>query len=98
MGIGILIGAIAGIIGFLPLFAALRLSLRSTASGSLGVLGFSFGGVFASLVVLVVELIACAVVARAFVLPFGLAEMCALVVSTACYAIYKSGLFASQRQ
>lgn len=51
-----------------------------------------------SLVVLIAELIACAIVARPLVLPFGIAEMLVLIASTAVYVVYKNGLGPRRKQ
>lgn len=98
MALAIVIGAFAGLIGFIPLFVALRLSRRSTSTQALNAALYGLAGVFVSLVVLIVELIVCAQVARPLVLPFGIAEMLALIVSTAVYVVYKNGLGPRKKQ
>ena len=98
MALAIVIGAVAGLIGFIPLFVALRLSRRSASATALNAALYGLAGVFVSLIVLVVELIVCAQVARSLVLPFGIAEMLALIVSTALYVVYKNGLGTRRKQ
>ncbi len=98
MALAIVIGAVAGLIGFIPLFVALRLSRRSASAAALNAALYGLAGVFVSLIVLVVELIVCAQVARSLVLPFGIAEMLALIVSTALYVVYKNGLGTRRKQ
>ena len=73
----ILIGAITGFVGFLPLFAA---------NAAL----YGLGGTFVSLVVVAVALIVCALVARPSVFPFGMAEIVSLIVCTAAYVWRKN--------
>lgn len=92
MVLAIVIGALAGFVGFLPLFIALRLSRRSLSTTAMNAALYGLVGVFISLVVLIVEMIVCAMVARSLILPFGLAEMLTLIVSTAIYVAYKNGL------
>ena len=82
-------GIAAGIIGFLPLFISLRLARRST---SLSAMSAGLYGTFVSLIVVAVALIVCAMVARDVVLPFGVAEIVALIVSTSAYVVYKNVL------
>ena len=94
MALAILIGAGAGLLGFIPLFIALRLSRRSASATALNAALYGLAGVSVSLVVLIVELI----VARPLVLPFGIAEMLALIVSTAAYVVYKNGLGPRKKQ
>ena len=75
-------GIAAGIIGFLPLFISLRLARRSTSLSAMSAGLYGLAGTFVSLIVVAVALIVCAMVARDVVLPFGVAEIVALIVST----------------
>ena len=88
----IAIGILAGFLGFIPLFAALRLSRKSTSVNPLTAGLFGLGGFFISLIVLAVCMIVCAQMAREMILPFGLAEMLALIVFTSVYVVYKNVL------
>lgn len=90
MAIAIAAGVCAGIVGFLPLFAALRLARRSASTSAMSAGLYGLGGTFVSLIIVAVALIVCAVVSRESVLAFGLAEMLALIVSTAVYVVYKN--------
>lgn len=90
MVLAILIGAAAGFIGFVPLFVSLRLSRRSSSIEPLTAGLYGLSGVFVSLIILVVALIICSQVARTFILPFGIAEMLVLIVSTGVYVVYKN--------
>lgn len=98
MFLAILAGIGAGIVGFLPLYASMRLSKRSLSLSTANTALHGLGGVCVSLVVLVVELIICAKVARGMVLPFGLAEMLALIVSTSVYAMMRNGIIARKKR
>lgn len=83
-------GIVAGLIGFLPLFVSLRLARRSTSTSAMSAGLYGLAGVFVSLIIVAAALIICAVVARESVLPFGIAEIVALIVSTSIYVVYKN--------
>ena len=53
---------------------------------------YGLAGTFVSLIVVAVALIVCAMVARDVVLPFGVAEIVALIASTSAYVVYKNVL------
>ena len=91
MAAAIVLGILAGIAGFIPLFIALRLSRKSTSTSPLSAGLYGLGGFF-SLIVVAVALIICAVVAREMVLPFAVAEILTLVVVTSIYVVYKNVL------
>ena len=86
----ILIGAITGFVGFLPLFAALRLARKQPSVSIANAALYGLGGTFVSLVVVAVALIVCAIVARPSVFPFGMAEIVSLIVCTAAYVWRKN--------
>ena len=73
-------GIAAGIIGFLPLFISLRLARRSTSLSAMSAGLYGLAGTFVSLIVVAVAL------------PFGVAEIVALIVSTSAYVVYKNVL------
>ena len=85
----ILIGAITGFVGFLPLFAALRLARKHPSVSIANAALYGLGGTFVSLVVVAVALIVCALVARPS-FPFGMAEIVSLIVCTAAYVWRKN--------
>lgn len=85
-------GIAAGIIGFLPLFVSLRLARRSDSISPMSMGLYGLAGVFVSLIIVAVALILCAVLARDVVLPFGVAEILALILSTSLYVVYKNVL------
>lgn len=92
MLVAIVVGAAAGIIGFLPQFASLRLARRSTDLSAMNAGLYGLAGTFVSLIVVVAALIICAVVNRSMVLPFGIAEIVTLIGSSSAYAVYKNVL------
>lgn len=53
---------------------------------------YGLAGVFVSLIIVAVALIVCAVVSRDSVLPFAIAEILALILSTSAYVVYKNVL------
>lgn len=85
----IVLGAVCGVLGFVPLMAGLRLARKATSTSNLGHAGALLLGVFGSFILLIGTLIACIVVARDAVLPFTLAEVVALTVSAVAYGAYK---------
>ena len=80
--VAIVLGAVCGVLGFLPLYMGLRLARKATPTSNLGHAGALLLGVLLSFVLLVIAFIACALVARDLVLPFVLAEVAGLIVST----------------
>lgn len=84
-----LLGAIMGIVGFLPLWGGLRLARRATATSNLGQLGACLLGLLVSFVLLAAASIICIAVARPLTLPFVLAEAIALAASAIIYGITK---------
>lgn len=85
----IILGAVSGIAGFLPLFAGLQLARRATDTSNLGHLGALLLGLLGSFLVLMGTALACVVIARELVLPFTLAEVGGLVVSAIVFGICK---------
>ena len=90
MGVAIVLGIIAGFVGFLALFAALRLSRRSTSTSPLNAGLYGLGGSCVSLLIVAVALIICAITAREMVIPFAIAEIVVLIVATVIYVLYKN--------
>ena len=89
MAVAIVLGALAGAAGFAPLFAGLRMTRRVTDTSNLGHAGALLLGVLLSVAVLFVTAIACALLAREFVLPFVLAEVVALSVAAIGFGLYQ---------
>ena len=77
----IVLGAVSGILGFLPLYMGLRLARKATPTSNLGHAGALLLGVLLSFLILVAAFIVCIFVARDLVLPFVLTEVGGLVVS-----------------
>lgn len=98
MMLSIVAGIAAGIIGFLPLAASMRISRKSLSLSTASTALQGLTGVFVSLVVLVVELLVCVRVAREAVLPFGVAEMLALIACTSVYILFRNGIIARKKR
>ena len=81
----IVLGAVSGILGFLPLYLGLRLARKATPTSNLGHAGALLLGVLLSFLILVAAFIVCIFVARDLVLPFVLAEVGGLVVSAVAF-------------
>lgn len=81
----IVLGAVSGVVGFLPLYMGLRLARKATPTSNLGHAGALLLGVLLSFLILVAAFIVCIFVARDLVLPFVLAEVGGLVVSAVAF-------------
>ena len=81
----IVLGAVSGILGFLPLYMGLRLARKATPTSNLGHAGALLLGVLLSFLILVAAFIVCIFVARDLVLPFVLADVGGLVVSAVAF-------------
>ncbi|HIY82557.1 MAG TPA: hypothetical protein H9823_01720 [Candidatus Rubneribacter avistercoris] len=85
----IVLGALAGAAGFVPLFAGLRMTRRVTDTSNIGHAGALLLGVLLSFIVIFVSAIICIVAARDLVLPFVLAEVVALAAVAIGFGVVK---------
>ena len=85
MVVAILLGACAGFLGFLPLWAALLLTQRSTETGMGATAMQSLGGVTASLLILALTMFAAARFAHDYVGVFGAVELITFVLVSVVY-------------
>lgn len=92
MLVAVILGIVIGVVGFIPMFASLRLSRRFELLNAMTLGLYGLTGVFVSLIIVAVALIVCAVVAREFVVPFAVAEIISLILSTSIYVVYKNVL------
>ncbi len=81
MVVAIVLGALAGVVGFLPLVRSIDLAKNATPTSNLGHAGALLLGVLVSFVILAVAVVVCIVVARDLTVAFALAEAGALIVS-----------------
>ena len=98
MALVVLMGAIAGFVGFLPLWAALKLMQRSADVGMLSTAAKSLGGVFVSLVLLACAMLACSVFAHDYVGVFGAVELVAFVVFSVAYFMRRNKVLKRKAQ
>lgn len=90
--LGIILGAVAGFIAFLPLFAAIRISRRVTSVKMLASATNALLGTAISLALAVAGLLLCSNYGHDVILPFGCAEIVTLVTSISVYVVYKNVL------
>ena len=83
----IFLGILAGLLGFLPLFLAMRLGRRSTSIEPLTVGLYGLGGTCLSLVVLIVLLLLAAVNARSQLVSFAVSEVVVFLGVTIAYFV-----------
>lgn len=86
----IVLGALVGLLGFAPLFLSFRLARKHPSTGTLSLGLYGLGGVFVSLVVLVVGLILCAVCARDGLVAFAIAEAVVFLGATILFVVRKN--------
>ena len=92
----IVLGALTGALGFLPLLLSLRLARRSTSTEALTIGMYGLAGVCVSFIILVVALVACGITAKASVLPFAVSETAVFLSATIVFVVYKN-LLAKRR-
>lgn len=88
----ILLGIVAGILAFLPLFGAMRLSRRVTEMKASTVGLYALAGACISLLILIVCTVVCGITARGSIVPFTVAEGVAFLGFTIAYVMYKNAL------
>ena len=89
MAIAIVLGLLAGVVGFAPLLIALRLTRRVTATSNFGYMSILLIGLVISFVLMFAFAIICINVYRDVAMPFVLAEAVALSVVAIGYGISK---------
>lgn len=89
----ILFGALTGLLGFVPLFLAFRLARKHPSTNTLTFGLFGLGGVFVSLIILVVGLIICAMTARDGLVGFAIAEVVVFLGATIAFVLKRNYVF-----
>ena len=89
MAVAIILGALAGLAGFIPLWFGLRLTRKTTHAGVAGSMTVLLLGLLVSFAVLLGCAFGCIYVARDLALPFVLAEVVALSVIAIVYGVNK---------
>lgn len=88
MILAIILGIVAGLIGFTPLYLGQRHAEKmSKQSSALGYVGAALFPVLISFALLAAAMFVCAFVARAVLLPFALAEVAVLVIAAVALGI-----------
>ncbi len=87
MAVAIVLGALSGVIGFLPLYFGLRLTKRTAASGVAGSMTILIIMLIVSFAVLFALAILCVVFYRSLALAFVLAEVIALSVVAIVFGV-----------
>ena len=87
MAIAILLGAVLGVVGFIPLFIGLRLTKHVTATSNFGYMSILIISLVVSFVLLFVFAILCAMFFRDVALPFALAEAVGLSVCAIVFGV-----------
>lgn len=89
MALAICLGAVAGIVGFLPLLAATRAVKHVTSTSNFSYATILIVAVIASAIVLVGAVIICALLDKAKVLAFAGAEAAGLIVFAIVFGLRK---------
>lgn len=89
----IFFGALTGLLGFVPLFLAFKLARKHVSTGTLSLGLFGLGGVFVSLIILVVGLIICAMTVRDGLVGFAIAEAAVFLGATIVFVLKKNYIF-----
>lgn len=87
MIVAIIAGAVAGIVGFLPLIWGMNAARKATPTSNIGYAGGLLLGVLGSFVFLAALLVICIVAFRDLTLPFALAMAAGLVVTAIAYGV-----------
>jgi len=91
-GMHILVGALAGFLGFLPLVGSANMARRHPSTGTLSFGLYALGGVAISLVILIVSVVACAMVARECLVGFVVAEGVVFLGATIVYVLRRNSI------
>lgn len=97
MAVAIVCGAIAGIIGFVPLIVGLRMTRKVTATSNFGHMSILLLSLIISFVLMFAFAIICVNVARDVAMPFVLAEAVALSVFAIAFGV-KRTLMGKEKQ
>ena len=87
MAIAIVLGALSGLVGFLPLLFGLRMTRKTVSAGLVGSMMVLFLGIVVSFVILVMTAVVCIAFDRGLGLPFVAAEVIALSTVAIAYGV-----------
>ena len=88
--VAVVVGVIVGIASFAPLIFGMNKARNATATSNLGHAGSLLLGVFLSLAILAVSVVACVMLVREAAVPFTLGAAGGLVVATVVFGISKN--------
>lgn len=89
----ILLGALAGLLGFAPIFLSFHLSRKHPSTGTMSLGLYGLGGVSVSLIVLIVATVACGFAARDQIVAFTVAEAVVFLGATIVFVVRKNAPF-----
>lgn len=87
MAIAIVLGALSGLVGFLPLLFGLRMTKKTVSAGIAGSMMVLFLGLIVSFIILVMAAVVCIAFDRGLGLPFVGAEVIALSAVAIAYGV-----------
>lgn len=90
MVLAIILGALAGVLGFLPLFIGLRIARRVTTTSNFSHMSILIIALIASFILMFALAIVCVSVARDVAIFFVLAEAVALSIAAIVFGIMRS--------
>ena len=91
----LLLGVIAGILGFVPLAVSMRMAHRTTSTLAMTVGFYALAGVAVSMVILIAGLVLVGVFAKSDLIPFVACEVGSFLALTIVYVFYRN-VFASR--
>lgn len=89
MVVAIIVGAIVGLVSFLPLTWGMKLARNATPTSNIGHAGGLLLGVLGSFAILAVTLVICLVAFRDMTLPYAIAMAAGLVVAAVIFGVSK---------
>ena len=89
MVLAVVLGILFGVVGFLPLFAGIRIVKKIPATNTYGFLGLYLGCIFISAILLVVPLLVCSKVAHDVAFAMAIAELVVFIALVAVLGIMR---------
>ena len=89
MVLAVVLGILFGVVGFLPLFAGIRIVKKIPATNTYGFRGLFLGCIFISAILLVVPLLVCSKVAHDVAFAMAIAELVVFIALVAVLGIMR---------
>ena len=89
MVLAVVLGILFGVVGFLPLFAGIRIVKKIPATNTNGFLGLFLGCIFISAILLVVPLLVCSKVSHDVAFALAIAELVVFIALVAILGIMR---------